>query len=224
MTRPAGPGWNPEEYHIARRKMVERQLVKRGIGDRSVLEAMGQVPRHLFVDEAQAAQAYQDSPLPIGYGQTISQPYIVALMLETLALGPDDRVLEVGSGSGYQTALLASLAAEVFAVERLEPIFLKGRENLSRLGFENIHLKLDDGTLGWPEMAPYDAVIVAAGGPRLPQPLVDQLAPGGRLIVPIGPSEKSQKLTLVKKDLHGRLSRSILGDCRFVALVGHHGW
>jgi len=216
-------GWNPEEYRIARRKMVDQQLIRRGIRDQAVLEALRQTPRHLFVDEAQAAQAYGDSPLPIGYGQTISQPYIVALMLEALEISPEDRVLEVGSGSGYQTALLAFLAAEVYAVERLEPIFLKGRENLARLDFDNVHLKLDDGTLGWPEMAPFEAIVVAAGGPRLPQPLIEQLAPGGRLIVPVGP-DKSQKLTLVKKDRAGDFSRSAVGDCRFVALVGRHGW
>ncbi|MDR1043755.1 MAG: protein-L-isoaspartate(D-aspartate) O-methyltransferase [Candidatus Adiutrix sp.] len=216
--------WNSEAYRIARRKMVEQQLKARGISDSKVLESMALVPRHLFVDEAQAAQAYLDSPLPIGYGQTISQPYIVALMLEALSLKPEDRVLEIGFGSGYQTAILAALAAEVLAVERLEPLFFKGREKLARLGLDNVHLKLDDGTLGWTELAPFEAIIVAAGGPRLPQPLVDQLAPGGRLVVPVGPSEKSQKLILLVKEKDGRLSRSILGDCRFVALVGRHGW
>jgi len=248
---PAGR-WNADDYRIARRKMVDQQLKGRGIRDGLVLETMARVPRHFFVDEAQAAQAYLDSPLPIGYGQTISQPFIVALMVEALGLRPEERVLEIGSGSGYQTAILASLAGEVFAVERIEALFHKGRENLARLDFPkpqlgpyaaegrfnadsssenrpnsppaNIHLKLDDGTLGWPEMAPYDAVIVAAGGPRIPQPLVDQLAPGGRLIVPVGPTEASQKLTLVIKDQGGGLSREILGDCRFVALVGRHGW
>jgi len=216
--------WNPDDYRIARRKMVDQQLKNRGVTDSRVLEAMAAIPRHFFVDEAQAAQAYLDSPLPIGYGQTISQPFIVALMIEALNLSPTDRVLEIGSGSGYQTAILASLASEVLAVERIEALFHKGRENLARLGQPNIHLKLDDGTLGWPELAPYEAIIVAAGGPRIPQPLVDQLAHGGRLVVPVGPTEKSQKLTLVTKDADGGLSRTALGDCRFVALVGHHGW
>jgi protein-L-isoaspartate(D-aspartate) O-methyltransferase len=217
-------GWNQDDYAIARRHMVEQQLKARGLADERVLEAMSRVPRHFFVDEAQAAQAYRDTALPIGYGQTISQPYIVGLMVEALGLSPGDRVLEIGSGSGYQTAVLAELAAEVLAVERLKPLFLKGRANLARLGLTNIRLKLDDGTLGWPELAPYQAVVVAAGGPRAPQPLVDQLAPGGRLIVPVGPTEKSQKLTLITKDQEGRLSRSTLGDCRFVALVGRHAW
>lgn len=224
MTKDTAVRWNPDDYRIARRRMVDQQLKKRGVTDPNVLEAMTQVPRHFFVDEAQALQAYTDSPLPIGYGQTISQPYIVAAMVEALNLTPQDRVLEIGSGSGYQTAILASLAGEVFAVERLEPLFYKGRANLSRLDYGNIRLKLDDGTLGWPEMAPFNAIIVAAGGPRVPQPLVDQLAPGGRLIVPVGSSASHQKLTLVTKDQAGEVSRSDLGDCRFVALVGSHGW
>ncbi|UQZ89956.1 protein-L-isoaspartate O-methyltransferase [Deltaproteobacteria bacterium Smac51] len=221
---PQKTGWNPDDYRIARRKMVELQLKKRGIRDARVLETMFRVPRHLFVDEAMAAQSYSDSPLPIGHGQTISQPYIVALMVEALNLKPSDKVLEIGSGSGYQTAILAALAGEVFGVERLEAIYQRGRENLQRLGSANIHLKLDDGTLGWPENSPYDAIVVAAGGPKVPQPLVDQLAPGGRLIVPVGPTEKSQQLTLVTKDPQGVISRTPLADCRFVALVGHHGW
>ena len=216
--------WNPDDYRIARRKMVEQQLAGRGINDARLLEVMAKIPRHFFVDEAQAAQAYLDTPLPIGYGQTISQPYIVALMIEALRLHPTDRVLEVGSGSGYQTAILAALAREVMAVERIESIYHKGLENLSRLNLPNIQLKLADGTLGWPEKAPYEAVIVAAGGPRLPQPLVDQLAPGGRMIAPVGASEKAQKLTLVTKEADGSVTRTALGDCRFVALVGRHGW
>lgn len=217
--------WNADDYRIARRRMVDQQLKRRGIRDARVLEAMAVVPRHFFVDEAQAAQAYLDSPLPIGYGQTISQPYIVALMVEALRLQPADRVLDIGSGSGYQTAILASVAAEVVSVERVEPLFHKGRENLARLNFQNISLILDDGTLGWPALAPYDAIIVAAGGPRVPQPLIDQLAPGGRLIVPVGPTKTSQKLILVTRDREGAsLSREILGECRFVALVGRYGW
>lgn len=224
MSQATAGRWNAEDYRIARRKMVDQQLKQRGIRDALLLETMTRLPRHFFVDEAQAAQAYLDTPLPIGYGQTISQPFIVALMVEALRLQAGDRVLEIGSGSGYQTAILASLAGEVFAVERIEALFHKGRENLARLDFSNIHLKLDDGTLGWPEMAPYNAIIVAAGGPRIPQPLIDQLAPGGRLIVPVGPTENSQKLTLVSKDQEGAVSRETLGDCRFVALVGRHGW
>ena len=223
ISSPGATTWNPDDYRIARRKMIEMQLKRRNIKDAKVLEAMKKVPRHFFVDPAQGAQAYLDSPLPIGYGQTISQPYIVARMVEALQLTHTDRVLEVGSGSGYQTAVLASLAGEVMAVERIEPLFHKGLENLSRLGQPNIKLKLDDGTMGWPELAPYQAIIVAAGGPKIPQPLVDQLAPGGRLIVPVG-SDKAQKLNLITRGLNGELERQILEDCRFVALVGHHGW
>jgi protein-L-isoaspartate(D-aspartate) O-methyltransferase len=216
--------WNPDAFRVARNKMVELQLKKRGLTDPRVLDVMGRVPRHFFVDEAQAAQAYLDSPLPIGWGQTISQPYIVGLMVESLRVAPTDRVLEIGSGSGYQTAVLAGLAREVLAVERLEPLFFKGRDNLAKLGLPNIRLKLADGTLGWPEMAPFDAVIVAAGGPRVPQPLLDQLAPGGRLIVPVGSTGKTQKLTLVTRGREDRFDRVTLGDCRFVNLVGRHGW
>jgi protein-L-isoaspartate(D-aspartate) O-methyltransferase len=215
--------WNPDDYRIARRKMVEL-LQARGIQDTRVMEAMLRIPRHLFVDSALAAQSYSDSPLPLGHGQTISQPFIVALMLQTLELKPGDKVLEIGSGSAYQTALAADLAGEVFAIERLEPLYQKGRDNLARLGFQDIRLKLDDGILGWPEHAPFDAIIVAAGGPKVPEPLVEQLASGGRLIVPVGPSEQSQKLLLVSKDLLGRVSQRPVADCRFVALVGRHGW
>jgi len=221
---PADRRWNPDDYHIARRNMVERQIKGRGLAVPRLLETMQRVPRHFFVDEAQAAQAYSDTPLPIGYGQTISQPFIVALMLEALDLGPTDRVLEIGFGSGYQTALLASLAGEVFAIERLEPLFRKGRDNLARLGQTNIHLKLDDGTLGWPELAPFEAIIVSAGGPRVPRPLLDQLGPTGRLVIPVGPTAALQKLTLVTKAGADRADRRTLGDCRFVALVGRHGW
>lgn len=215
--------WNPDDYRIARRKMVEL-LQKRGIQDTRVMDSMLRVPRHLFVDSALAAQSYGDSPLPLGHGQTISQPFIVALMLEALELKPTDKVLEIGSGSAYQTALAADLAGEVFAIERLEPLYQKGRDNLARLGLRHIRLKLDDGTLGWPEHAPFDAIIVAAGGPKVPEPLVSQLAGGGRLIVPVGPTEQSQKLFLVSKDLLGNVSQRPLADCRFVALVGRHGW
>jgi protein-L-isoaspartate(D-aspartate) O-methyltransferase len=221
----AGRRWNPDDYHIARRNMVDRQIKGRGLTDLRILEVMQRVPRHFFVDEAQAAQSYADTPLPIGHGQTISQPYIVALMIESLELAPTDRVLEIGFGSGYQTALLASLAKEVFAVERLEPLFRKGRDNLARLDLTNIHLKLDDGTEGWPEMAPFEAVIVGAGGPRVPLPLLEQLGLGGRLVIPIGPTPAQQKLTLVTKTGPGLTAdRRTLGDCRFVALVGRHGW
>ncbi len=176
------------------------------------------------MDSAQAAQSYSDAPLPLGHGQTISQPYIVALMLEALSLQPDDKVLEIGSGSGYQTALLAELAGEVFAVERLDALYRKGEGNLRSLGYEDIKLKLSDGTLGWPEEAPFDAMIVAAGGPQVPPPLIEQLAPGGRLVLPVGPDGDRQELVLLTKNQNGQVSRRALAGCRFVALVGRHGW
>jgi protein-L-isoaspartate(D-aspartate) O-methyltransferase len=200
-------------------------LVKsRGIRDERVLAAMLRVPRHLFVDSALAAQSYSDAPLPLGHGQTISQPYIVALMLAALSLRPDDKVLEIGSGSAYQTALLSELAGEVFAVERLEALYQRGCGNLRSLGFEGPRLKRSDGTLGWPEEAPFDAIIVAAGGPQVPPPLIEQLAPGGRLILPVGPDGEHQELTLVSKNQNGQVSQRPIAGCRFVALVGRHGW
>ncbi len=216
--------WNPADYHIARKKMVETQLVGRGIKDEKVIAAMLSVPRHFFVDEALALQAYSDSPLPIGDGQTISQPYIVAYMAEALKLKTGDRVLEIGSGSGYQTAILATLAAEIYAVERLASIYEKGRQNLARLNFKNIHLKLADGTIGWPEHGPFAAIVVAAGGPKIPKPLIEQLAPDGRLIIPVGTTPHNQKLTLLVKDQDGTITQQQLTDCRFVPLLGQHGF
>ncbi|MGL4207792.1 MAG: protein-L-isoaspartate(D-aspartate) O-methyltransferase [Candidatus Adiutrix sp.] len=213
-----------DSYRIARRKMIETQLKNRGITDKRVLEAIYCLPRHFFVDEAMAAQSHGDFPLPIGCGQTISQPYIVAYMIQTLALKPGDKVLEIGFGSGYQTALLALLAKEVFAIERLMPMYKKGQENLAQLDLPHIHLKLDDGSLGWAEKAPFDVIVVGAGGPKVPEPLVAQLALGGRLIMPVGPNVDSQQLVLVRKDLAGAVEHHNVGACRFVNLVGRHAW
>jgi len=202
--------------------MVETQLVTRGIHDPRVLDAMRKVPRHLFVDEALAAQAYADHPLPIGEKQTISQPYIVALMTEALGLEGHEKVLELGTGSGYQTAVLAELADRVFTIERIPSLLHRAREVLNSLGYRNVVYKVGDGTLGWPEEAPFDAILVSAGAPRVPQPLVDQLSMGGRLVLPVG-DRLSQELVLVERVPEG-IRKTTLGGCRFVDLVGKWGW
>ena len=202
--------------------MVDSQLVSRGIKDAKVLLAMRKVPRHRFVEEALISQAYGDYPLPIGEKQTISQPYIVALMTEALELRGAERVLEIGTGSGYQTAILAELAEKVYSIERMYPLSVKARRLLDELGYLNVVLKVGDGTLGWKEEAPFDAVIVTAGSPDVPQPLVDQLTVGGRLVIPVG-DRYSQSLVRVARAKEG-IRKSDLGGCRFVNLVGQHGW
>lgn len=209
-------------FQKARDRMVETQLVTRGIHDPRVLDAMRKVPRHLFVDEALAAQAYADHPLPIGEKQTISQPYIVALMTEALGLKGHEKVLELGTGSGYQTAVLAELADRVFTIERIPSLLHRAREVLNSLGYRNVVYKVGDGTLGWPEEAPFDAILVSAGAPRVPQPLVDQLSMGGRLVLPVG-DRLSQELILVERVPEG-IRKTTLGGCRFVDLVGKWGW
>ena len=210
------------DFEKARNRMVETQLIPRGIRDPRVLSAMRAVPRHLFVDEAYRDQAYGDFPLPIGEGQTISQPYIVALMTEALRLSGSEKVLEVGTGSGYQAAVLARLAARVFSVERLATLSARARRVLEEIGCANVTLRVGDGTLGWPEEAPFDAVVVTAGAPKVPEPLVEQLAPGGRLVVPVG-DRFSQDLVVVERTAEG-LRETSLGGCRFVDLVGRWGW
>jgi protein-L-isoaspartate(D-aspartate) O-methyltransferase len=210
------------DFTTARNRMVDSQLVSRGIKDAKVLLAMRKVPRHRFVEEALISQAYGDHPLPIGEKQTISQPYIVALMTEALELKGTERVLEIGTGSGYQTAILAELAEKVYSVERIYPLSVKARRLLDELGYLNVVLKVGDGTLGWKEEAPFDAVIVTAGSPDVPQPLVDQLAVGGRLVIPVG-DRYSQSLVRVARTKEG-IKKSDLGGCRFVNLVGQHGW
>lgn len=202
--------------------MVEVQLRARGIRDERVLDAMRRVPRHEFVSPHYQGEAYGDHPLPIGEGQTISQPYIVALMLEALALAPEHRVLEIGTGSGYQAVLLAELAAQVFSIERHAKLARQARQTLQRLGYRNVMLIVGDGTQGLPAAAPFDGIIVSAAAPRLPQPLFAQLKEGGRLVVPVG-SPISQDLQLIQK-LNGRPVISILEACRFVPLVGAEGY
>ncbi len=211
-----------DHYRIARERMVKNQLIARGIRDSRVLEAMRKVPRHLFVDEALVDQAYQDHPLPIGYGQTISQPYIVALMSEALELKGDEKVLEVGTGSGYQAAILGELAHKVYSVERIPQLLSRARKILDSLGYNNIFLKLDDGTWGWQEFAPYDAIIVTAASPQVPEPLLKQLADPGVMVIPVG-DEFSQNLVRIRK-VKGQYVKEDLGGVRFVKLVGDHGW
>ncbi|MBU1230783.1 MAG: protein-L-isoaspartate(D-aspartate) O-methyltransferase [Proteobacteria bacterium] len=206
-----------------RERMVEEQIVARGVTDRRVLDVLRELPRHLFVEEAMAKQAYMDCPLPIGEGQTISQPYIVALMTELLQVGAGMKVLEIGTGSGYQAAVLAKLGADVHTVERIPRLCEMARQRLLSLGLFNVHVKLDDGTLGWPSIAPFDRILVTAGGPEVPAPLVEQLAEGGRMVMPVGPARRLQRLVLVEKKDGAALSRDICG-VQFVDLVGAHGW
>lgn len=211
-------------FAAARERMIGAHLVARGVRDKSVLAAMGTVPREEFLPPHLAEFAYEDTPLPIGSGQTISQPYIVALMAEALRLQPSDRVLEIGTGSGYAAAILGQVAREVYSVERHAPLVEEAQERIARLGLRNIHLLHGDGTLGWPEFAPYDAIVVAAGGPEVPSALVAQLAPGGRLVIPIGADRELQTLVRITRQRDGRLTREELGGVRFVPLIGTQGW
>ncbi|TGU71726.1 protein-L-isoaspartate(D-aspartate) O-methyltransferase [Geomonas terrae] len=207
---------------VARKRMVA-ELVKRGITDQRVINVMLELPRHIFVEEAMSAQAYSDGSLPIGEKQTISQPYIVARMTELLALTGREKVLELGTGSGYQAAVLATLADRVCTVERIRPLALKARKALDSLRLLNVNLKIGDGTEGWPEEAPFDAILVTAGAPFLPECLIEQLAPGGRLVIPVG-DRVDQKLLVVRKGIDGSVTREEADDCRFVRLIGKNGW
>lgn len=207
----------------SRRRMVGEQIEARGIQDRHVLTAMLRVPRHLFVEEALAGQAYEDHPLPVGHGQTISQPYVVALMTELLHVRPGMKVLEIGTGTGYQTAILAEIGAQVHSVERIPELSAQAKLRLQESGVAGVRFKVGDGTLGWPEFAPYDRIIVTAGGPTVPEPLVEQLAEGGIMVIPVGRERRSQVLTVVKKE-NGRIVEIHRGAVGFVDLVGAHGW
>jgi protein-L-isoaspartate(D-aspartate) O-methyltransferase len=212
----------PDPHAEARRLMVEQQLRRRGIADPRVLRAMEDIPRHRFAREASPRLGYGDHPLAIGAGQTISQPYMVALMTEALALQGDERVLEIGTGSGYQTAVLAALAADVFTVERIAPLARSAGELLDELGCANVRFRVGDGTQGWEEHAPYDRVIVTAGAPRVPPALEAQLAEGGVLVIPVG-STLTQDLLCIRKR-GGKLARTCLTQCIFVKLLGQEGW
>ena len=209
-------------FEGARERMVQSQLLDRGVHDPRVIQAMRRVPRHLFVEPALVNRAYDDDPLPIGARQTISQPYIVGYMLQALKLKGTERVLEIGTGSAYQTALLAELCANVFSVEKLRSLAVQARTILDELRYYNVAIHLGDGTLGWSEHAPYDAIVVAAGAPKAPAPLARQLAAGGRLIIPIG-DDQSQTLKLMARTPTG-LEETDLGGCRFVKLLGRYGW
>ncbi|MBW2435300.1 MAG: protein-L-isoaspartate(D-aspartate) O-methyltransferase [Deltaproteobacteria bacterium] len=210
------------KYERQREDMVNHQLKPRGIIDPHVLEALRTVPRHLFVSEALRDQAYGDYPLPIGEQQTISQPYIVAEMTQALELGQDDRVLEIGTGSGYQAAVLAEIVYRVYTIERIRALYIQARKLLDRLNYHNIIMRCSDGTTGWQDESPFDAIMVTAGAPEVPEKLVDQLATGGRMIVPVG-NQHSQDLIKITKDKDG-IHRSNLGGCRFVKLIGAQGW
>ena len=210
------------DYRIARDKMVKNQLVPRGITDQGVLKAMRKVPRHLFLEEALVGEAYNDHPLPIGHQQTISQPYIVALMTQALELTGREKTLEIGTGCGYQTAILAELSEKVYTVERIRPLMEEARALLAELNYLNVIFSAFDGTIVWKEYEPYDAIMVTAGSAKIPQPLLEQLADGGRMIIPIG-DKTSQELIRITRD-KDQYDRKSLGGCRFVNLIGIHGW
>lgn len=211
------PGPTSGEFTAQRQNMVEKQLKARGISNHRVLAAMAKVPREVFVPVAARAQAYEDGPLPIGYDQTISQPYIVAFMTEQLRAKPGDRVLEVGSGSGYQAAILAELASNVYTIEIVEPLARSAEATLLRLGYKTVHVKVGDGYEGWPEEAPFDAIIVTCAPDNVPQPLVDQLKEGGRMVIPVG-ERFAQRLYLLEKK-NGELKQSATLPVRFVPML-----
>jgi protein-L-isoaspartate(D-aspartate) O-methyltransferase len=210
------------DFAARRSEMVEEQIRERGITDARVLEAMRNVPRHEFVPPEMVAQAYMDQPLPIGEGQTISQPFMVAAMAAALQLTGTERVLEIGTGCGYQAAVLSWVAGEVFTIETQEALAVAARERLARLGYANVQVRAGDGTLGWPEAAPFEAILVTAAAPAVPPPLADQLADGGRLVIPVGTPEMQELRRLTKRE--GTTAQEVLYDCRFVPLVGRYGW
>jgi protein-L-isoaspartate(D-aspartate) O-methyltransferase len=210
------------DFPKARLKMVEEQIVSRGIKDPRLIAAMKKIPRHLFVEEALQSQAYTDHPLPIGEKQTISQPYMVALMTEALLLTGRERVLEIGTGSGYQTAILAELSEKVFSVERIRPLAIRARKLLYELEYFNVEIKIFDGTFGWMEESPFDAILVTAGSPDIPETLIDQLAMGGKLVIPVGDVFVQDLFRVTKTE--GGVKKEDLGGCRFVKLIGKYGW
>lgn len=212
------------EFSQKRKRMVAEQIAARGVRDSNVLRTMEKVHRHAFVPADLRGRAYSDSPLPIGAGQTISQPYIVACMIEALALKPDDKVLEIGAGSGYAAAVLAELAGEVYAIECISALAEMATGNLHNAGYPNVHMLHADGTKGWSEHAPFDAILVSAGAPGVPESLKKQLAPGGRMVIPIGTSLMYQKLVCITHQEDGSFAQHDLTEVRFVPLVGEEGW
>ena len=208
------------DFAVLREAMVQRHIAARGIRDPAILAAFRAVPREVFIEDRLAAHAYDDGPLPIGNGQTISQPYIVALMIAAAAVEAGDTVLEVGAGSGYAAALIGQIAARVIAVERMPELAETARLRMASLGYGNVEILAGDGTIGCPEAAPFDAILVAAGANRIPQPLIDQLKPGGRLIMPVGGIHGIQELVKLTKDSEGGLHHENLGGVRFVPLIG----
>jgi protein-L-isoaspartate(D-aspartate) O-methyltransferase len=212
------------DFASEREEMVERQLRRRGINEPEILDAFRAVPREAFVSDEYAGLAYGDHPLPIEANQTISQPYIVALMIEAAAIESGARVLEVGSGSGYAAAVISRIADKVIGIERQHELVEVARERLARLGYDNVEIVEGDGTTGWPDQAPFDAILAAASGRHVPQSLVDQLKPGGRLVIPLGEPGGMQKLLKVTKLADGSLEQSDLGAVRFVPLIGEEGW
>ena len=212
------------DFASEREDMVERQLRRRGITEPDILDAFRAVPREAFVGEDVSQHAYGDYPLPIGAGQTISQPYIVALMIQAAAIGASDKVLEVGAGSGYAAAVISRIADKVIGIERHHELVDTARERLRRLGYANVEIVEGDGTLGWPDEAPYDAVLAAASGSHVPESLIAQLVPGGRLIIPLGEPGWAQELVKVTRLTDGSLKRENLGGVRFVPLIGEEGW
>jgi protein-L-isoaspartate(D-aspartate) O-methyltransferase len=212
------------DFAAQRREMVRHQVRARGVRDRLVLAAMNTVPREAFLPKELQEVAYEDSPLPIAAWQTISQPYIVAFMIEVLALKGGERVLEVGTGSGYAAAVLGKIAGEVYSVERIEELAERATQTLKSLGYRNVHVRFGDGTLGWPEHAPYDAIVVAAGGPAVPESLQSQLKIGGQMVIPVGSDRTSQELVRITRASETRFKTEDIADVRFVPLIGDEGW
>jgi protein-L-isoaspartate(D-aspartate) O-methyltransferase len=213
---------SPDEWQRLRLEMVEKQIRRRGIRDERVLQAMSRVPRHEFVPQELRGRAYGDEPLPIGEGQTISQPYMVAAMTGALDLQGGERVLEVGTGCGYQAAVLSELAQEIYSVELRPELARMAGERLARLGYSNVQVHSGDGSLGWPQFAPFDAILVAAGAPAIPAPLLEQLQDGGRMIVPVGSDTQQELVVAIRRGSDYELRSS--EGCRFVPLQGEHGW